>query len=166
MLRTTTAVTLFRAGVKENVLPIEATAAVNFRIHPRDSIEVVTKHVRETIADERIRLQVGLRTPPRQPSPVSPLDAPSWTGFSRTIRSVFPDAVVVPYLVVGGTDARHYGIVTENIYRFEPYVLGAEATRMAHGTNERMTAENLGRAVRFYRQLLLDGAGPAQPSSE
>lgn len=166
MLRTTTAVTMFNAGVKENVLPTEATAVVNFRIHPRDSIQKVVEHVERTIDDDRIDLQVGLRTKPREPSPVSPIDGPAFAGLAHTIRSIFPEAVVAPYLVVGGTDSRHYGVLSENVYRFMPFVLSGDDTRLAHGTDEHITVENLGRGVRFYRQLLLDAAGPAQPPSE
>ena len=43
MLRTTTAVTMLRAGVKENVLPADAAAVVNFRIIPGESTESVTE---------------------------------------------------------------------------------------------------------------------------
>ena len=73
---------------------------------------------------------------------------------------------MVPYLVVGGTDARHYHRVSENVYRFSPFSLGQDALRLAHGTNERISQENLGGAVRFYVRLLENAAGAAQsPSS-
>jgi carboxypeptidase PM20D1 len=166
MTRTTTAVTMTEAGVKENVLPVRASAVANFRIHPRDRIVDVVDHVRETIADPRVRLEVVTRSPPREASPVSPVGADSFVALQRTIRSVFPKTVVVPYLVIGGTDGRHYYRISDNVYRFGPYVMGSEALKLAHGTNERIAAGNLMRGVRFYRQLLIDSAGPAQSSSE
>jgi carboxypeptidase PM20D1 len=161
MLRTTTAVTIFEGGVKENVLPKRARAVVNFRIHQRDSIDAVVRHVRRTIDDERISLHVDVRTAPRNPSVVSPVDSEAFADLARTIREVFPGVAAVPYLVVGGTDARHYQAVSENVYRFGPYVFGRDALRLAHGTDERITAENLVGAVRFYVRLIRNAAGPS-----
>ena len=63
---------------------------------------------------------------------------------------------MVPYLVMGGTDARHYAGLSDNVYRFGGFRLGTEALRLAHGTNERVSLENLANAVRFYRQLIMD----------
>ena len=161
MLRTTTAVTIFEGGVKENVLPKRARAVANFRIHQKDTIDAVVRHVRRTIDDERIRLHVDVRTAPRNPSVVSPVDSEAFLGLARTIREVFPGVAAVPYLVLGGTDARHYHAVSENVYRFGPYVFGRDALRLAHGTDERITAENLVGAVRFYVRLIRNAAGPS-----
>ena len=137
MLRTTTAVTMFEAGVKENVLPIRARAVANFRIHPRNTIDDVRRHVKRVVDDNRIRLTVGVRSTPRNPSSVSPVDSVPFKLLRRTIAETMPEAATVPYLVIGGTDARHYTALTENVYRFAPFVFGNDALRLAHGTNER-----------------------------
>jgi carboxypeptidase PM20D1 len=163
MQRTTTAVTIFQSGVKENVLPTQARAVANFRIHPSDTVESVVDHVRDTIDDERIALQVGVRSPPQEPSPVSPVDSKGFTTLERTIRAVFPGTAVVPYLVLGGTDARHYQRLSDDVYRFLPFVFGPEALRLAHGSNERISIDNLAGGVRFYVRLLRAGAGAAAP---
>ena len=159
MQRTTTAVTIFDAGVKENILPPHARVIVNFRIHPRDRIETVRDHVRRVVANDRIRLQVGVRSPPRNPSAVSPVDGPAFATIAASIRAVFPGAAVVPYLVLGGTDARQYGGLTQNVYRFLPFRLDTDSMRLLHGTDERVSAENLARGVVFYAELLRRGAG-------
>jgi carboxypeptidase PM20D1 len=161
MLRTTTAATIIEGGVKENVLPIRARAVVNFRIHPSDSIESVVAHVRRVVDDERIALQVGLRSPPREPSPVSPVDSEAFSEIARTAREIFPDSVAVPLLVLGGTDARHYVGTTPRLYRFAPFRYGGDALERAHGTDERISVENLISGVRFYRRLLERSAGRA-----
>lgn len=165
LLRTTTAVTIFEAGVKENVLPIRARAIANFRIHPRDDIEAVARHVRETIRDDRIELQIGVRSKPRNPSPISPVDSAAFRLIQRTVGEVFAGVAAVPYLVIGGTDARHYYLVSDNVYRFSPYVLGQEAVRLIHGTDEHVGFENLAGGVRFFVQLLRSSGEPAQPPS-
>ena len=154
MLRTTTAVTVVRGGVKENVLPSQASAVVNFRILPGETYQDVARHVRETIDDERVALRVGAGSRPRDPTPISPVDGPAFEGIARTIGQVFPDALVVPYLVVGGTDARHYAVLTSNLYRFGPFVYDLDDSRRIHATDERISLSNLANGVRFYRQLI------------
>ena len=160
MIRTSTAATIFEAGVKENVLPARARAVVNHRILPGDTVEDVVEHVRGVIDDERITLRAGVRSAPRNPSPVSRVDSPAFALLQRTVVEIFPGVAVVPYLVVGGTDARHYHAVADDVYRFGPFVYGADALKLAHGTNERISLENLTNAVRFYVRFLRSATGP------
>jgi carboxypeptidase PM20D1 len=164
MQRTTTAVTIFEGGLKENVLPTGARAVVNYRIHPRDTISTVSKHVRDTLADDRIRVAVGARDP-RNPSPVSPVGTDAWRALASAIRASFPEAAVIPFLVIGGTDGRHYHRVTDSVYRFTPLVQGPDALKLAHGIDERVSVENVAGAVRFYAHLLRTAAGAAEPAA-
>lgn len=153
-IRTTTAVTMFNAGVKENVLPSVARAVVNFRIRPGDSIAQVLAHTRTTIDDDRVQVQVLDRTAGGEPSPVSEINTPSFQILQHTIRQVFPEAVVAPNLVLGATDARYYKPLSRNVYRFLPITLAAEDLKRAHGLNERIGVKNYARLVDFYMQLL------------
>ena len=152
MLRTTTAATMFNGGVKTNVLPSRVQAVVNFRILPGDSVQSVRDHVERTIDDERVQITVAPES--REPSDVSPIDAPGFRAIHSTIGSYFPDAIVSPYLVVGGTDARYYAEITPNLYRFSPFRFTPEDRKRMHGTNERIEISTLARAVAFYRHLI------------
>ena len=78
-------------------------------------------------------------------------------GDSEVWRGV-PNAIVVPYLVLGGTDARHYARLSDNVYRFSPYRMGTEALELAHGTNERIGVAEYGDLVRFFIQLIRNSA--------
>ncbi len=162
MIRTTTAPTIIEGGVKENVLPRRARAAVNFRLLPGDTVETVLEHVKSSVNDERVQIELSPRPTPRDPSRVSPVDTPAYESLRRAIRQVFPDAQVVPYLVLGGTDARHYGRVSDSLYRFAPFPFTVDDRVRVHGMDERMRIADLGDAVRFYRQLLIQTAGPGQ----
>lgn len=155
--RTTTAPTIIQAGVKENVLPANARAVVNFRILPGDTPDSVMRHVRRTIEDLRVGVEV--LDDPRAPSEVSPVDHPAYRLIERSIREVLPTAIVAPTLVLGGTDSRYFGAVTGNIYRFSPMRAGPRELATIHGTNERITVENYTFMVRFYRRLLENAAG-------
>jgi carboxypeptidase PM20D1 len=163
MVRTSTAATVFHAGVKGNVLPRSARATVNFRILPGDTVDDVLEHVRRTIDDPRIELTPDETSRPRNPSPVSPTDSPAFRALQRTITAQFPDAIVVPYLVLGGTDARHYVELTPNVYRFGPFRMGRDTSKRLHGTNERISLENLESAVRFYRAYLMLSESDGEP---
>jgi carboxypeptidase PM20D1 len=158
MVRTTTAPTIFRAGTKDNVLPSSARAVVNFRILPGDSIASVTEHVRQVVADSRVDIAVGGRFT-AEPSSMSSTDAETFRTLSRAIRSVVPEAIVAPYLVVVATDSRHYRELTDSVFRFLPLRLTASDLERTHGANERVAIENYCAAIRIYRQWLLSAAG-------
>lgn len=156
LLRTTTAPTIFQAGVKENVLPSSAAAVVNFRILPGDSTTTVIAHVRRTIADPRIQVR-PLRFQ-SEPSPVSSAESEHFQLLARTIRQIVPTAVVTPWLVVGGTDSRHFTALTSNVYRVGVTRVGPGDLRRAHGTDERVSVEGYAEMVRFYMQFLQNAA--------
>ena len=159
-VRTTTAATMIEGGVKENVLPTNARAVINFRILPDDSVDSVVEHVRHVVQGVH-DAQVEIRVLPgaREPTADSPLDAPSFTVLARTIREVFPSTLVAPYLTIVGTDARSYAPLTKNIYRFTPMIADPSDLVRIHGTNERMSVENFEHAVQFFVQLIKNSGG-------
>ncbi len=161
MQRTTTAATIFHAGVKSNVLPSHAEATVNFRILPGDTIDTVVAHVERVIDDDRIEL--GVEGFSSNPSPVSRVDGEPFAILQQSIREIFPETIVAPYLVVGGTDSRHYTDVSKNLYRFAPFLFNTEDRERIHGTNERISIETLGKAVAFYSRLIELATAP-QPA--
>ncbi|MGA0556248.1 M20 family peptidase [Larkinella sp. VNQ87] len=152
-LRTTTAPTIFQAGVKDNVLPIEATATINFRILPGETVESVAERVREIVDDERIQVNV-LKKFISQPSPMSDPNALGFERIHQTIKGVFPGTVVTPYLTLGGTDSRFYARVCPQIFRFSPTPMNDEDTQRVHGTNERISLNDYQNMIRFYATLI------------
>lgn len=153
LVRSTFAVTMIDGGVKDNVLPAQARALVNCRMLPGDTREKVLDYVRRAVNDEAV--QVFLREEASwEASPVSPMDTPEYEGLVNTIRQVFPDALVAPYLVSGATDSRHYIGLTEAVYRFMPCMLDSELVKTMHGIDERVPVEALERMVQFYTELI------------
>jgi carboxypeptidase PM20D1 len=159
-LRTTTAVTLFHAGEKDNVLPSSASAMVNFRIRPGDTSEDVLAHARRVIADDAVEIRFSEKQ--REPSAVSPVDSPAFAALQRAIAETTPDAVVAPTLVLGGTDARHYAAISPNLYRFLPFQFDRGDATRAHGIDERLSVATLADGVRFYAHLMERPAGAAR----
>lgn len=153
-IRTTTAVTMISAGVKDNVLPGSATATVNFRILPGDTLEDVVEHVRSTVADSRVELGVTGNTSP--PSPISSTDSEAFRVLHKSIGQIFPDAIVTPALVLGATDSRHFTQLSPNVYRFSPIKIDSAQISSIHGIDERISVSNYVECVQFYRQLLIN----------
>ena len=149
-LRTTTAATMVSGSPKENVLPIVARGLVNFRILPGDTPEMVLDHVRRTVDDTTVRVEGR----GREASPVANHGTPEFRILEKTIGQLFPSAVPVPFLMIGGTDTRHYEGLTRNVYRFNPIVATTELVSGAHGTNERVRAADFVQAARFFAQLI------------
>lgn len=152
-LRTTTAPTIINGGVKENVIPSEARAVINFRILPGDSVQSVEKHVRNVIDDDHIEIHVRDKW---EPSLVSDVNAPSFVRLQKTIAQHHPNVIVAPYLVVGATDARWYRALTPNVYRFIPFTMNEQDLARMHGANERVAIADFINAIHFYRTLILN----------
>ncbi|MGJ7510001.1 M20 family peptidase [Variovorax sp. GT1P44] len=158
MLRTTTALTIVRAGNKDNVLPGRIEAAVNFRILPGDTIDSVEAHLKRALGNDAIQVK---RYPGNsEPSPVSPTDGIGYRSIETAVRQVFPDAIVAPGLMTAATDSRHFSILSDSVYRFSPFRVQSEDLARFHGTNERIAIANYGEAIQFYHQLLRNTAQP------
>jgi carboxypeptidase PM20D1 len=155
MLRTTTALTIFHAGNKENVVPGLAEAVVNFRLLPGDSRASVMQHVKDQAGP---RFELMALPFSSEPSPVSPTASSAYLLLNQTVRSLFPGVIVTPGLMIGATDSRHFTAISDHIYRFSPVRAKLQDLPRFHGTNERIATSNLGELVRFYHQLLRNAA--------
>lgn len=156
MMRTTIAVTMFNAGIKDNVLPPAATAVVNFRPMPGDTPEVIIQHVKDAIQDDRITIRdISASTPA---TAMADPEGPGYKAMEKTIRQIWGnDLVVAPFFVIGGSDSKHFqarpfapdvytftAIQLENMKEFEGF----------HGVNERLLVEEYGKTIGFFYQLM------------
>jgi len=157
LFRTTTAVTIVRAGVKMNLVPQIATAWVNHRVHPSQStLKDVIDYDRKVIGDERVKLEAqdasgGEGWLPS--SPVSSLCSEGFEAIKQTVADCF-QVPTAPLLMMGNTDTRHYWGVAKDIYRFTPVMMDLEEVKMFHGVNERITTDNLSKLFAFYVSLI------------
>ena len=152
MMRTTTALTIVNAGNKENVLPGRAEAVVNFRILPGETTATVLAYVKGVVADERIAVEpLG---PGSNPSRLSSSQSESYKLIERTVREVFPDSLVAPGLMLAASDARHFDGISDQSFRFMPVRFNSEDLKRPHGTDERISVEQLADMVRFYHRLI------------
>jgi carboxypeptidase PM20D1 len=147
------AATIIQGGVKDNVLPAQAQAVINCRLLPGDTSAALLERIRKVVNDEAVQISL----PPEstwEASPVSPVNSSIYQNLAQTIRQVFPDVVVAPYLVAGATDSRRYLQISDGVYRFSPYAMNAALLKTVHGIDERIPVEGLARMVLFYSQLV------------
>jgi len=130
------------------------------RIMPGDSMARVEARVRAMVA--RAGVRVGRLEGGFEPSPVSRVDSWGFAALARSVREVFPDAVVAPYLTVGATDARHLTPVADDVVRFSPLRATSQDLERIHGIDERVATAAHADAIRFYRRLILNSAGEAR----
>ena len=163
-VRTTTAPTILRAGVKDNILPSQASGVVNFRLLPGDSSEDVLTHVREVVQDPRVKVEV-YQGPPTEPSPVSSPGGAGYRQIRRAVMEVFPETQVAPFITLGGTDSKHFAAVADDVYRFAPIHYRPELAGGVHGTDERIPVDDYLNMVRFYIRLMTEGGGGGEAPS-
>jgi carboxypeptidase PM20D1 len=154
MLRTTTAPTMLSGSVKTNVLPIEAVATVNFRIHPRDSMDSIESYVTDLVASDSISVH---RRGGTDASAVSDWKAPGFAIIAQSMREIHGDIPVAPGLMIAASDSRHYGKVADNAYRFNPIRLTPELLTGFHGTNEKISVADYAQGVRGYIRIIAHG---------
>ncbi|XP_078615697.1 N-fatty-acyl-amino acid synthase/hydrolase PM20D1-like [Branchiostoma floridae x Branchiostoma japonicum] len=153
--RTTTAVTRFNAGVKDNVISPEAVAVIDHRIHPMSSVEEVMEHDLKVINDPRVKINVINSL---EPAPTSPYgkDSPTYMVLQETIQQVYSDALVTPSFMIANTDTRHYWNLSSAIYRFNPCVMTPSDLPRLHGLNERISVRDYERVMNFYYHLIVN----------
>jgi carboxypeptidase PM20D1 len=147
MMRTTMVPTMVEAGVKENIVPVMASAVVNLRLLTGDSSHRVMKRVQQLINDKRVSCKMLTVT---EASLYTAANSYGYKLAEAAIRKIFPDVVVVPFLLIGGTDSRHFQHLCKSIVRFTPAV---DPTGN-HGIDERIHIDNYRKALWFYEQLI------------
>nr|WP_275078276.1 M20/M25/M40 family metallo-hydrolase [Microbulbifer mangrovi] len=156
VLNTTIAVTMFNAGVKDNVLPPAVTAVVNFRIAPEDSKESVIAHVKKAIDDDRIEIKdISASTPPTN---IADPHGAGYKMLEKTIRQTWGnDLIVSPFFVVGGSDSKHFQArpFAPNVYTITGIQLDSTKEFAGfHGVNERILVDEYGKSIAFFYQLM------------
>jgi carboxypeptidase PM20D1 len=154
-LHTTIAPTMLRGSPKENVLPQDATAWINYRILPGQTAAEVMQRAKDSTRGLDVQLAWEGRA--YDPPPVSSADSDAY----RLIAALASDGgkvPVAPGLVTATTDSRHLAGIAQAVYRFQPLVVSMREFEMIHGTNEHMTLDNLGRMTEFYARLIQTAA--------
>ncbi|CAI9412109.1 M20/M25/M40 family metallo-hydrolase [Nocardioides sp. T2.26MG-1] len=151
MTRTTFAVTTLSGSPALNVIASTAKAGVNIRIMVGDTVAGVLEHVRRTIDDDQVRVDVVEQN---EPSPVSPVDDDAFRLLEATIVEVFPDTVPAPYVMMAATDSRFFTAICPRVYRFAPFRMTKAQRESIHSYDEHLGIDALVDGVRWYQRLI------------
>ena len=151
LMRTTVAFTQMSGSTASNVIPPSASMVSNIRLNPEDTIESAKAYIAKTIGDENVTLEV---INGQNPSRISRTDCEGWQKVCRAVADTWQGSIVSPYLMVQCSDSRHWGVISDRVYRFSAMDLTAEERATIHGNNERIRLESIGRAVEFYIRLM------------
>ena len=151
MTRTTIATTTLSGSAAPNVIASRATAGLNVRIMVGDTVAGVLDHVRRTIGDDSIHVEV---LDASEPSPVSPFEDEAFRLLEDTIRETHPDAVPAPYVLMAATDSRHFTTICERVYRFTPFRMTKEQRESIHAADEHLGVGDFLDGIRWYTRFL------------
>lgn len=151
LMRTTVAFTQMKGSDASNVIPPSASMVSNIRLNPEDTIESALAYINETIDNEKVEVSVldGMN-----PSRISVTDCEGWRKVAGAVASTWRGCIVSPYLMVQCSDSRHYGRISDRVYRFSAMDLTSEERATIHGNNESIRIETLNKAVEFYIRLI------------
>ena len=151
LMRTTVAFTQMNGSNASNVVPTDATMVSNIRLNPMDTMDSAKAYIEKTVNNDKVEVTV-LRG--MNPSRISRTDCDEYKKVERAVASTWQGALVSPYLMVQCSDSRHYGKISDRVYRFSAMALTSEERKTIHGNNERIKVENISKAVEFYIRLL------------
>ncbi len=151
LCRTTTAFTQASGSDARNVLPTQASLVSNMRLNPHDRVNNAVAYLKKTVADESVELTV---LESNEPSNISETGCESWDMVASAVSGTWPGCIVTPYLMVQCSDSRHYGRISDHVYRFSAMDLTAEERKTIHGNNERIRLDCIHKSVEFYIRLL------------
>ena len=151
LVRTTTAFTMMEGSTARNVIPPEASIVSNMRLNPADSVASALAYLRKAVANGKVEVRV---LESFEPSPISETGCSAWDKVASAVANTWEGCIVSPYLMVQCSDSRHYGKISNHVYRFSAADLTAEERKTIHGNNERIRLETVCKAVEFYIRLM------------
>lgn len=151
LVRTTTAFTQMEGSTGRNVLPTQARLISNMRLAPGDTAAKATAYLKKTLQDKSVQIRV---LESFDPSPVSDSHCGAYDRVAAAVAQTWPGCIIAPYLMVQCADARHYGVISDHVYRFCAMELTAEERKTIHGNNERIRLDAIGKTVEFYIRLM------------
>ena len=151
LVRTTTAFTMMEGSNARNVIPTEASLVSNMRLNPSDIVAGATDYLKKTVNDEAVTITVLESS---EPSVISETYCSAWDKVASAVANTWTGCIVTPYLMVQCSDSRHYGSISNHVYRFSAMDLTSEERKTIHGNNERIRLECIHRSVEFYIRLI------------
>ncbi|NLP26793.1 MAG: M20/M25/M40 family metallo-hydrolase [Clostridiales bacterium] len=147
LISTTCVFTQAEGSSGANVIPEEASVTANMRFMIHEPLEQSLKKVLKIAQKNNIWMEMisGYDIPP-----VADMDTYAYRQVLLQIRETFGDIPVIPYVMLAGTDARHYTKICDCVLRFVPLTMTDAQMKSAHAVDENLDVSSLARAVNYY----------------
>lgn len=151
LMRTTCSFTQMEGSGAINVIPPNANMRANLRIAPGETAETAEKYLRSIVKDKDIKLTV---LEGQNPSPTSLSSGEAWDRVATAVLATWDNTIVTPYLMFACSDAKHWSLISDKVYRFSPMALTNEERATIHGNDERIPLQTIKKSVEFYLRLI------------
>lgn len=151
IVRTTTAFTMMEGSKGVNVIPPYARMMSNHRLVPGDTQNSIIAEIKKVCENENVKVA---RLEGMDPSRISVTEGEGWERVRAAVKNTWPEAIVSPYPMVACSDSRHWGRISDRVYRFSAMALSSEERSTIHGNNERVPLATIARTVEFYTRLI------------
>jgi acetylornithine deacetylase/succinyl-diaminopimelate desuccinylase-like protein len=152
MMRDTVSPTMLSAGVRANVIPSEATAVLNVRLLPGDTITALLADLNKLVNDPLVKLDVqkdaGLAAPD------SSLETDFYAAIAKAAAEEFGGAPVLPFQSTSATDSAQLRLHNVQSYGLLPFPLTDEDRKRMHAEDERIPAAAFAKGVSFTVRLV------------
>lgn len=156
VMSTTCCFTMMRGSDAANVIPKEPYLVANLRTSVHQNCEQSLAVLKKYAGKYDLQLEVLMQ---RDASPVSNIHSREYAYVVECVKKQFPDVGTTPYIIMGGTDCRHFHALTENALRFAPVRMSTAQSASCHAVDENVTLSALAEGVRFFK-LFLKGYNP------
>lgn len=158
---TTISPNVVHGGVKTNVIPDAVEIDVDIRTLPGVTNDDVDGYLREALGD--LADEVEFTRIFGDEASASSTRTPMWDVLTKRTQVAYPDAKLLPELIVGATDSRFFrgkGTVAYGTGLFAPSVSFEQFATRFHGHNERIDVESLGLCTDYWLGIAEDMIGP------
>jgi len=155
MLHTSLVPTVIEGGYRYNVIPSEAKAIVDVRLHPEEDQKTFLDRVRAVVNDPRV--EVRWYRDPYRPAGASRLNTEAFTVLQAQLKAHYNTAAL-PTMGTGATDMSQMRSKGLQCYGIGPAIDTEDAGKGfgAHSDQERILESELHRFVRFQYDVVMD----------
>lgn len=150
VLHTNCVATRLDAGHASNALPQRATAIVNCRIFPGETVEETRDTLAKLVGD---KVKVETIPPVRPVATAVPLDPKVVDPMKKVGEKHFPGVPMLPSMLAGATDGRYFGPTGMKVYG-APGQFGDPDGNGVHGLNERVEVKAVYRGRDYMHDLV------------
>lgn len=159
MLRNTISLTMLNSGYKTNIIPEKASATLDIRLLPHVEPEDFLEDLKFVVNDDRVQF-IPKRIPRNKF--VSSWDTDLFNVMSDELNREKPDALVMPFMTIGGTDSQFFQAKGVDCYGLIPIMVSEKDVQSIHGIDESISVDNLMMGTRVIYHTIKRVCGPGE----